>query len=99
MKNRASSHLLIILLILILEIVGYWGIHRAALLRGYEPSIIGAAPDLFMFLPLFVVVGLLSPFISYRGNWILFTVPVLLFSSRMLVRDRLSRDPRSNGVT
>ena len=42
MKNRASSHLLIILLILGLEIAGYWGIHRAALLRGYETSIVGA---------------------------------------------------------
>ena len=33
MKNRASSHLLIILLMLALEIAGYWGIHRG----GFAP--------------------------------------------------------------
>ena len=49
MKNRASSHLLIILLILGLEIAGYIAVHRAGLLRGYETSIIGAVRDLLMF--------------------------------------------------
>ena len=42
MKNRASSHLLIILLLVGLEITGYVGVHRAGLLRGYETSTIGA---------------------------------------------------------
>src|SRR5258705_5018049 len=96
MKNRASSHLLIILLILILEIAGYWGIHRAALLRGYETSIIGAVRDLFMFIPLLVLVVLFSRFMRYRGNWILFTAAVLLFSVGMLIQYRLYSDPEYN---
>ena len=56
MKNRASSHLLVLLLIVGFEIAGYVAIHRAALLRGYETSIIGAVRDLLMFVPLLAMV-------------------------------------------
>jgi len=52
MKNRASSHLFIILMILALEIAGYVAVHRTGLLRGYETSIVGAVRDLLLFLPL-----------------------------------------------
>ena len=55
MRNRASSHLLLILLILGLEIVGYMAVHRAGLLRGYETSTIGAVRDLMMFFPLMLL--------------------------------------------
>src|SRR6185312_16262516 len=96
MKNRASSHLLIILFILLLEVAGYWGVHRAALLRGYETSIIGAVRDLFMFLPLFILVVWLSRSMRYRGNWILFTAAVMLFSVGMLIQYRLYSDPEYN---
>jgi cell division protein FtsW (lipid II flippase) len=96
MKNRASSHLLIILLLVILEIVGYWGIHRAALLRGYETSVIGAVRDLFMFLPIVVLVLWLSRVKRYAGNWVLFTAAILLFSIGMLVQYRLYSDPEYN---
>ncbi|HVQ37566.1 MAG TPA: hypothetical protein VMS31_08535, partial [Pyrinomonadaceae bacterium] len=88
MKNRASSHLLIILLLLILEIVGYWGIHRGGLLRGYETSIIGAVRDLFMFVPLVILLFWLSRVQRFKGNWILFTASVLLFAVGMLVQYR-----------
>src|SRR6267142_2754342 len=96
MKNRASSHLFIILVILILEVAGYWGIHRAALLRGYETSIIGAVRDLLMFVPLCILVIWLSRFKRYSGNWILFTSAVLLFSVGMLIQYRLYSDPEYN---
>jgi len=55
MKNRASSHLILILLILILEITGYVAVHRAGLLRGYETSVIGAVRDLMMFFPVMLL--------------------------------------------
>jgi len=96
MKNRASSHLLIILLLLILEVVGYWGIHRGGLLRGYETSIIGAARDLFMFVPLIILLLWLSRVMRFSGNWILFTASVLLFSVGMLIQYRLYSDPEYN---
>ncbi len=96
MKNRASSHLLIILLIIGFEIAGYWGIHRAAVLRGYETSVIGAVRDILMFLPLFVMVIWLSRVMKYRGQWILFTAAVLLYATGMLIQYRLYSDPEYN---
>jgi len=86
MKNRASSHLLIILLIFLFEIAGYWAIHRSGLLRGYETSTIGAVRDLLMFVPLLAMVIWLSRVNNYSGQWILFTTAVLLFSVGMLIQ-------------
>src|SRR6266480_4594439 len=96
MKNRASSQLLIIVLLLIFEVVAYWGVHRAALLRGYETSIIGAVRDLLMFVPLCILVIWLSRFMRYSGNWILFTAAVMLFSVGLLIQYRLYSDPEYN---
>src|ERR1051325_11826966 len=94
MKNRASSHLLIILLLFLLEIAGYWAIHRSGLLRGYETSTIGAVRDLMMFVPLFALVIWLSRVMNYSGQWILFTTAVLLVFLGMLVQYRLSSEHR-----
>src|SRR6476469_8020218 len=96
MKNRASSHLLIILLIFLFEIAGYWAIHRSGLLRGYETSTIGAVRDLLMFVPLLAMVIWLSRVNNYGGQWILFTTAVLLFSVGMLIQYRLYSDPEYN---
>jgi cell division protein FtsW (lipid II flippase) len=96
MKNRASSHLLIILLIVGIQIGGYAAIHRAALLRGYETSTIGAARDLFMYVPVIILVLWLSRVMKYAGNWALFTTAILLFSMGLLVQYRLYSDPEYN---
>jgi cell division protein FtsW (lipid II flippase) len=96
MKNRASSHLLLLLLIVGFEIAGYFAIHRAGLLRGYETSIIGAVRDLMMFVPLLALVLWLSRSMKFAGNWILFTTAILLFSIGMLVQYRLYSDPEYN---
>lgn len=96
MKNRASSHLFIILLIVVLEISGYVAVHRTGLLRGYETSVIGAVRDLLLFLPLMALVIWLSRVMRYSGNWVLFTTAVLLFAIGMLVQYRLYSDPEYN---
>src|SRR5690349_7142598 len=96
MRNRASSHLFILLLIIGLEIAGYFAVHRAGLLRGYETSIIGAVRDLMMFLPLIVIVLWLSRNKRFAGNWVLFTTAILLFSFGMLIQYRLYSDPEYN---
>ena len=96
MKNRASSHLLILVLLVGFEIAGYFAIHRAGLLRGYETSTIGAVRDLLMFVPLIVLVLWLSRSMRFAGNWILFTTAILLFSIGMLVQYRLYSDPEYN---
>ncbi|MGH9971739.1 MAG: FtsW/RodA/SpoVE family cell cycle protein [Pyrinomonadaceae bacterium] len=96
MKNRASSHLFVLLIIVAFEIAGYVAIHRAALLRGYETSIIGAVRDLMMFFPLMVLIIWLSRVKRFAGNWILFTTAILLFALGMLVQYRLYSDPEYN---
>jgi cell division protein FtsW (lipid II flippase) len=96
MKNRASSHLLLILLILGLEIMGYIAVHRAGLLRGYETSVIGAVRDLLMFLPLMMVAIWLSRYKRFAGNWVLFSTAILLFAFGMLIQYRLYSDPEYN---
>jgi cell division protein FtsW (lipid II flippase) len=96
MKNRASTHLLVILLIVMVQIAGYWAIHRAGLLRGYETSVIGAVRDLIMYVFLIGLLLWLSRFMRYAGNWTLFTTAILLFSIGMLVQYRLYSDPEYN---
>src|SRR5204863_1892388 len=96
MKNRASSHLLILLALIVLEIVSYVGIHRAALIRGYDTSWIGAARDLFMYLPIMVLALWLSVSKKFKGNWTLYTTAILLFSIGLLVQYRLYSDPEYN---
>ena len=56
MKNRASTHLLALLLIIAFQVMGYVAVYRAALLRGYEPSLVGAVRDLVMYMPIFFLV-------------------------------------------
>jgi cell division protein FtsW (lipid II flippase) len=96
MKNRASSHLLVIFLIVLLQIAGYAAIHRAGLLRGYETSIIGATRDILMYLPIIALVLWLSRSRRFAGNWTLFTIAILLFSIGMLIQYRLYSDPEYN---
>ncbi len=96
MKNRASSHLLLILVILGLEIMGYMAVHRAGLLRGYETSVISAVRDLFMFIPVMMAALWLSRTKRFSGNWVLFTTAILLFGFGMLIQYRLYSDPEYN---
>lgn len=96
MKNRASSHLFVLLLIIGFEITGYYAVYRSALLRGYETSVIGAARDLMMYFPIVVLLLWLSRVKKFAGNWILFTAAILLFSMGMLVQYRLYSDPEYN---
>ncbi len=93
MKNRASSHLIILLLTIVVEIVGYIAVTRAAFLRGYEPSQIGAVRDLLLYLPIIVLVFWLSRVKKFAGNWTLYTTAILLFSIGLVVQYRLFSDP------
>lgn len=96
MKNRASSHLLILLLIIGFEVVGYYAVHRAGLIRGYETSWIGGTRDLLMYVPIIFLVFWLTRAMKFAGNWTLYTTAILLFSIGMLVQYRLYSDPEYN---
>ena len=96
MKNRLSSHLLLLLALVVLEAVGYFAIHRAALIRGYDASWIGALRDLAMYFPIIVVAFWISAVKKFKGNWVLFTAAILLFSIGLLIQYRLYSDPEYN---
>jgi cell division protein FtsW (lipid II flippase) len=93
MMNRASNHLLLLLLIVGFEIVGYVAVYNSALLRGYEPSLVGAVRDLLMYVPIIGLLFWLSRVMKFKGNWTLYTAAILLFSIGMLVQYRLYSDP------
>src|SRR5687767_4925569 len=96
MKNRASSHLILILLILVLEVTGVQTCALPILLRGYETSVIGAVRDLLMFIPVMMAALWLSRTKRFSGNWVLFTTAILLFGFGMLIQYRLYSDPEYN---
>jgi cell division protein FtsW (lipid II flippase) len=96
MKNRLTSHLPILLLIAGLEVAGYVAIHRAAVIRGYDTSSIGAARDLLLYLPIIILALWISIVKKFKGNWTLFTTAILLFSIGLLVQYRLFSDPEYN---
>ena len=96
MRNRLSSHLLLLLALVVLEAVGYFAIHRAALIRGYDASWIGALRDLAMYFPIIVVAIWISKVKRFKGNWVLFTTAILLFSIGLLIQYRLYSDPEYN---
>jgi cell division protein FtsW (lipid II flippase) len=82
-----------LLLIIGFEVVGYVAVYDSAVLRGYEPSVVGAVRDLLLYFPLIVFLFWLSRAERFRGNWTLFTTAILLFSVGMLVQYRLYSDP------
>ncbi len=96
MKNRASSHLIVLLLIIAFEVAGYYAVHRAALIRGYDPSWVSAGRDLLLYVPIIAIVLWLTRVMKFAGNWTIYTTAVLLFTIGMLVQYRLYSDPEYN---
>src|SRR5205807_1994750 len=96
MRNRLSSHFFVLLALIGFEVVAYVAIHRAGLIRGYGPSWISAGRDLMIYFPIIVLAFWLSRSRRFRGNWILYTSAILLFSIGLLVQYRLYSDPEYN---
>ena len=96
MKNRASSHLLILFVIVAFEAAAYFALGRSALIRGYETSWVGGLRDLFLYAPIIALVLWLSRMMKFKGNWTLYTTAILLFSVGMLIQFRLYSDPEYN---
>src|SRR5215471_2106056 len=96
MRNRFSSHVFVLVVLVGIEVVGYYAIYKAALIRGYETSVVGATRDLLMYLPILVMALWISAFKKFKGNWALFTTAILLFSVGLLVQYRLYSDPEYN---
>ncbi len=93
MKNRASTHVFILLLIVLLTAIAHYSIHYGALIRGYETSYLTAGRNIFLLFLLAILPIFLSVFAKYKGIWTLYTAAVLLFSIGLTVQYRLFSDP------
>ncbi len=93
MKNRTSSHVFILTLIVLVTAIGHYAIYYGALIRGYETSHLTAWRNLILLSLLAVLPILLKRFLGFEGNWTLFTSAVLLFSIGLTVQYRLFSDP------
>ncbi|HEY7180057.1 MAG TPA: hypothetical protein VIC84_01505, partial [Blastocatellia bacterium] len=93
MKNRPSSHFLLLILLFALDALAYFTIYRAGVARGYLPSLLLAMRDLALFFPLFMIVVWIARRHRYAGDMTLFTVAVLLFSVGQFMQYRLFTDP------
>lgn len=93
MKSRASSHVLILLLIVGLTAIAHYAIYYGALIRGYETSFLTASRNLGLLSVLALLPIILSRIFKFQGNWTLYTTAVLLFSIGLTVQYRLFSDP------
>jgi cell division protein FtsW (lipid II flippase) len=93
MKSRASTHLLILLIIAGLTALGHYAIYYSGLIRGYETSWLTAGRNLLLFLPLMIFVVFMQRFTRFAGNWTIFTTAILLFSIGLVGQYRLFSDP------
>lgn len=93
MRNRPSSHLFLLFVLFALNAVAYLAIYRAGVTRGFAPSMLLAARDLVLLLPvLFVFLWLIRRH-KFKGNLALYTLGVLLFSVGLVAQYRLFTDP------
>jgi cell division protein FtsW (lipid II flippase) len=93
MKNRPSSHLFFLIILLAFDVLAYVAIYRAGVARGFSPSLLLAVRDLALFLPIFVVFIWLARRHRYAGDLTLFTCAILLFSVGQFMQYRLFTDP------
>jgi cell division protein FtsW (lipid II flippase) len=93
MKNRPSSHFLLLIFLFALDALAYYIIYRAGVARGYSPSLLLAFRDLALFIPIFMIVVWIARRHRYAGDMTLFTVAVLLFSVGQFMQYRLFTDP------
>jgi cell division protein FtsW (lipid II flippase) len=92
-RTRPSFHLLLILLIFGTALIGYVAVIWSGEIRGYEPSKIVAARDLALLIPVLIAFFWLTRNQRFRGEMILLTASVFLFTAGQLMQFRLFSDP------
>lgn len=92
MKNRTSSHVFILILIVFLTAISHYSIYYGALIRGYETSFLVAGRNLLLLSLLAFIPIILKRFVKFDGNWTLYTSAILLFSVGLTVQYRLFSD-------
>lgn len=93
MRNRPSTHLLLLLILFLVNCTGYLAIYRAGVIRGFSPSLLLAGRDLILFLPILFTFMWLIRRHKYKGTLTLFSLSILLFSVGLIAQYRLFTDP------
>jgi cell division protein FtsW (lipid II flippase) len=92
-RTRPSFHLLLFALIFGAALAGYVGVIWSGQLRGYEPSKIVAARDLALFVPVLALFFWMTRSQRFRGEMIVLTAAIFLFSVGQVIQYRLFSDP------
>src|SRR2546425_4087892 len=92
-RTRPSFHLLTFILIFGMALVGYVAVIWAGDVRGYQPGKIVAARDLALFIPVLGVFFWMTREQRFRGEMILLTAAIFLFTVGQLMQFRLFSDP------
>ena len=93
MKNRPSTHFLLLFLLVLLNALAYFAIYRAGVGRGFAPSLLLAARDLLLFLPVLALFVWLVKTQKFAGDLTMLTAALLLFSVGMVAQYRVFTDP------
>jgi cell division protein FtsW (lipid II flippase) len=93
MKNRPSTHLLLLLLLAAVTGIAHWAIIRAGVGRGFQPSGWVALRNIGLFLPLLALFFWLVRSRRYRGDLVLLTAAAALFAMGQVAQYRLFTDP------
>ncbi len=93
MKNRTSSHVFILVMIVVVTAISQYSIHYGALIRGYQTSPLTAIRNLLLLSILALLPILLKHIFKFKGNWTVYTAAVLLFSIGLTIQYRLFSDP------
>ncbi|MDM7920951.1 MAG: FtsW/RodA/SpoVE family cell cycle protein [Pyrinomonadaceae bacterium] len=93
MKNRTSSHVFILVLIVVVTAISHYSIYYGGLIRGYETSWYTAVRNIGLLSLLAGLPIFLKHVLKFKGNWTVYTAAVLLFSIGLTVQYRLFSDP------
>ena len=93
MKIKPSIHFMLIIALVALSLVGFVAIIAAGELRGYTPDIFIAVRDAALFVPLLGLFIWLSRVQKCRGDLILLTATIALFTLGTVAQYRLFSDP------
>ena len=93
MKNRTSSHVFILLLIVAITAISHYSIYYGGLIRGYETSFYSGVRNIGLLAILALLPIVLKHAFKFSGNWTIYTSAVLLFSIGLTVQYRLFSDP------
>jgi cell division protein FtsW (lipid II flippase) len=93
LKNRTSTHVIILAFITLMTAIAHYSIYYGGLIRGYETSVYSAWRNISLLVLLTVLPIFIKRFLRFEGNWVLYTSAVLLFSIGLTVQYRLFNDP------